>query len=74
MSKNSQHVAPNDGKWSVRKSGSSRASKTVDTQKEAIEIATARARKVGGEVYVHGRDGRIREQISCKKGQQSTKG
>lgn len=38
MGKN-QHVVPNDGKWSVKDEGNSKATGTFDTQKEAIERA-----------------------------------
>lgn len=64
MSKKGQHVVPSGGKWSVRTAGSARASGTFDTQKEAIESAREKARKQGTELYVHGRDGRIRERSS----------
>lgn len=64
MSKKGQHVVPNGEKWSVRRSGASRASGTFSTQKEAIERAKDIARNQGTELYVHGRDGRIRERNS----------
>jgi uncharacterized protein YdaT len=64
MSKKGQHVVPNGGKWSVRAAGAQRASKTFDTQQEAIENARKRAQKQGSELYVHGKDGRIRERSS----------
>jgi hypothetical protein len=59
-----QHVIPSGGKWAVRKTGASRASGTFETQKEAIEAARSAARNEGSELYVHGRDGRIRERSS----------
>ena len=64
MSKPGQHVVPNGGKWSVRRAGSSKASGTFSTQKEAIERARDVARNQGTEVFIHGRDGRIRERDS----------
>ncbi|MDX8440483.1 DUF2188 domain-containing protein [Mesorhizobium australafricanum] len=64
MSKKGQHVVPNGDKWSVRRSGASRASGTYSTQKEAIERARDIARNQQTELYVHGRDGRIRERDS----------
>lgn len=54
-----QHVVPRDGKWAVRKSGSDRATKLFDTQKQAIKQGRAIARSQGTELYIHGRDGRI---------------
>lgn len=64
MSKKGQHVVPNDGKWSVRRTGSSRASGTYNTQQEAVEKAREIARNQHTELYVHGRDGRIRKRDS----------
>lgn len=61
MSKKGQHVVPSGDKWSVRRAGSARASGVYGTQKEAIDRAKKLARTEGGELYVHGRDGRIRE-------------
>lgn len=55
------HVVPREGRWSVRRAGASRASKVFSTQKEAIDFARERARSEGGELYIHGSDGRIRE-------------
>lgn len=67
MSKKGQHVVPNGERWSVRRAGSSRASGTYDTQKEAVAEAKKIARRQETELYVHGRDGRIRERSSYGK-------
>jgi uncharacterized protein YdaT len=65
MSKKSQHVVPNQkGGWSVRKSGSSRATRVFDTQKEAIEYAKDLAKKEQSEIYIHRRDGTISDKNS----------
>lgn len=64
MSKKGQHVVPSGGKWSVRRAGSSRASGTYNTQKEAVKKAREVARNQKTELYVHGRDGRIRDRSS----------
>ena len=55
---------PADGKWAARKSGSSRVSKTFTTQRDAIEFARDLAKKQKTELYIHGRDGKIRERDS----------
>lgn len=55
-----QHVVPRDSKWAVRRTGSNRVTRRFDTQREAIDAARALARKQGTELYIHGRDGRIR--------------
>ena len=59
-----QHVVPRDGKWGVRKSGSDKVTKKFDTQREAIGEARRIARNQSTEVYIHGRDGRIRSRDS----------
>lgn len=64
MSKKGQHVVPNGGKWSVRRAGASRASGTYDTQGEAIARAKNIAQSQKTELFIHGRDGRIRERNS----------
>lgn len=62
--KKGQHVVPRDGRWAVRKAGSDRATRTFDTQREAEAEARKIARNQGTELYIHGRDGRIRERSS----------
>lgn len=64
MPKKGQHVVPNGSKWSVRRAGAKRASGTFSTQKEAIQRAKDLAITQGTELYVHGKDGRIRERNS----------
>ena len=61
MSKPSQHVVPDNGGWAVRKSGASRASRVFETRYDAVTYARQLARKKGSTLYVHGRDGTIRE-------------
>lgn len=67
MPKKGQHVVPKGDKWSVRSAGASRASGTYGTQEEAIAKAREIARHQQTELYVHGRDGRIRERSSYGK-------
>ena len=64
MSRKGQHVVPRDNKWAVRKSGSDRVTRKFDTQKEAIKVAREFARNQETELYIHGRDGRIRDRNS----------
>lgn len=52
------------GGWSVRKAGASRATRTYSTQQDAISASTQIAQNQRTEVYIHGRDGRIRERNS----------
>lgn len=74
MSHKGLHVTPRGGKWAVRSAGSSRAANVVSTQQEAIDIARERAKRDGGELYVHGRDGRIRERNTYGKDPYPPKG
>ena len=62
---NSQHVVKNpDGGWAVKRGGSTRATKVHKTQKSAVKQATGIAKKQRAELYIHGRDGKIREKNS----------
>lgn len=74
MSKKGQHVVPNKGEWSVKKAGSSRATSVHPTQAEAVKAATQIAKNQKTELYVHGRDGRIRERNSYGKDPHPPKG
>ena len=64
MERKGQHVVPRYNKWAVRKTGSDRVTRKFDTQQEAIKVARGFARNQRTEVYIHGRDGRIRERDS----------
>ncbi|MCU0886309.1 MAG: DUF2188 domain-containing protein [Beijerinckiaceae bacterium] len=64
MSIKGQHVVPNGSKWSVRRTGATRASGTFATRQEAISKAKDLARAQRTELYIHGADGRIRERDS----------
>lgn len=65
MTRNTQHVVKNPkGGWSVKKGGALRATKTFDTQKEAISYARELSKNQGSELYVHKRDGTIQSKDS----------
>ena len=74
MSKSGQHVVPNAGEWSVKRAGALRATSTHATQSDAVKAATQIARNQGTELYVHGKDGRIRERNSYGKDPHPPKG
>jgi len=74
MAKKRRHVVFSDGKWSVRRTGATRASRTFATQEEAIEEARELARQEGSEIYIHGLDGRIRERSTYGRGRSPPKG
>lgn len=54
-----QHVIPTGSRWSIRRAGSSRATRVFDDRGEAIAEARVIARNQGSVLYIHGRDGRI---------------
>ncbi|MCY3879306.1 MAG: DUF2188 domain-containing protein [Rhodobacteraceae bacterium] len=74
MASKGQHVVPQDGKWAVRKSGSDKVTKIFDTQQKAIAKGREFARKQGTELYIHGRDGRIRDRDSYGRDPHPPKG
>ncbi len=59
-----QHVVPHGDDWAVRGKGNSRVTSTHRTQAEAIEAGRQIAENQGTELFIHGRDGRIRERDS----------
>ena len=67
---NARHVVPNSSVgWDVTKPGASRASAHTDTQAQATQRAKQIVTKDGGgEVRVHGRDGRIRDSTTVAPG------
>jgi hypothetical protein len=67
---NRRNVTPSgDGNWAVHRPGATRASSVHRTQGEAIERAReSLVRDGGGELTVHGRDGRIRDSDTVAPG------
>ena len=65
MPKTSKHVVPSPGGgWAVKNSGATRASRTFGTQADAIAYGRTAAKKEQSELYVHGRDGTIKNKNS----------
>jgi len=64
MSEKDRHVVPQGSDWAVKKPGAERASDILPTQGQAIERAREIAKQTGGEVVIHGRDGKIRDKDS----------
>ncbi|QYY33579.1 DUF2188 domain-containing protein (plasmid) [Cupriavidus pinatubonensis] len=54
------HVVPDEDRWAVEAEGG-HGRETFDTQDEAIAAGTQRAKAKHVELFIHGRDGRIRE-------------
>lgn len=66
MTKKSYHViAKSDGHWSVKKTGAERASGNFSTKAAAVTSAKKLVTKDGGgELIVHGKDGRVNRRDS----------
>ena len=56
-----QHVVPHSEGWAVKGAGNEKSTKVVETQKEAIKIAREISINQGSELFVHGKNGQIRE-------------
>lgn len=71
----SQHVVRNPkGGWSVLRSGAERASKVFETQRDAVAYARDLAQRQGLELFIHGRDGQVRERSSFGRDPHPPKG
>lgn len=64
-----QHVVPRDGGWAVKPEGGQRASSIHGTQRGATDRRREVSRNQHSELFVHGRDGRIREQARANIGE-----
>jgi hypothetical protein len=66
MPKRGTHVVPREGgdEWAVQKEGASRASRLFTNQADAVKYARNLEQKDNGELYIHRRDGAIRERRS----------
>lgn len=58
------HVVPHSDGWAVKRENADRASSIHRTQSDAIVSGRDLARISGGELRIHGRDGKIRDSDS----------
>lgn len=56
-----QHIVSHSEGWAVKSEGSSRASRVFETQKRAIAKGTEIAKNQQSELFIHNRQGQIRE-------------
>jgi hypothetical protein len=61
MSKKNQHVVPHGKEWAVKGAGNSKATVVTATQQESIERAREIAQNNQSELFIHNRQGQIRE-------------
>ncbi|HET9288836.1 MAG TPA: DUF2188 domain-containing protein [Gaiella sp.] len=74
MAKGDVHVVPGENGWRVEVAADGRARSVHGTQAEAREAAREIARRTKRELFVHGRDGRIRERNTYGTDPRSSKG
>lgn len=67
MSKKNQHIVKHENGWAVKGEGNSRSTKVLKTQEEAIEVGKTIAKNQGSELFIHGRNGKIRERNTYGK-------
>lgn len=67
MSNKNQHIVPHENGWAVRGAGNDRATSVHETQAEAIQRGREIAQNNNSELFVHGRNGQIRERDSFGK-------
>lgn len=69
-----QHVLPRDDGWAVKRAGASRDTKIFSKQSDAIEHAKDIAKNNNSELFIHSRNGRIRERNTYGKDTYPPKG
>jgi hypothetical protein len=75
MSKKYRHViAHSSGGWSVHRAGASRASRVFSTQADAVRYGKEIAKQERTDLYVHRRDGTVKEKDSYGEGHLAPRG
>ncbi len=64
MSKRNQHVVPHGNQWAIKGEGTEKYTQITQTQSEAIQIARNIAQNQQSELFIHNRQGQIRERNS----------
>ena len=59
--KKNQHVVPHGDQWAVKGEGNGKATVITDTQSEAIDRGRSIAQNNQSELFIHNRQGQIRE-------------
>lgn len=65
MTKNKRiHIVPDGDNWAVKREEGERAIARTNTKAEADQIGRDLARREGGELIIHGKDGKIQDSDS----------
>ena len=62
-----QHVVPHGEEWAVKAAGSDKPTSVHKTQHEAVDKAREAAKNQSTVLFIHGRDGHVREQHDYSK-------
>lgn len=73
-SSRNQHVLPRSDGWGVKTAGASRDSRVFPKQSQAINFAKKVAKNNKVELFIHSRDGKIRERNTYGKDPNPPKG
>lgn len=69
------HVVPNpEGGWDVKAGGSKKATKNYGLKSKAIDRARKISQNKSGELFIHGKNGRIQNRDSHGNDPKKTKG
>lgn len=64
MPKNNQHIVTHGNNWAVRGENHKRVTSIFETQKEAINAGRQIAINNNSELFIHGKNGQIRDRDS----------
>lgn len=71
---NNQHVVPRSDGWAVKKAGASKDTRVFGKQAQAIDFAREVAKNNKAELFIHSKEGRIRERNTYGKDPNPPKG
>ncbi|KXK27598.1 MAG: hypothetical protein TR69_WS6001000042 [candidate division WS6 bacterium OLB20] len=57
--RSTRHVFSRGGAWVVKKASATKASRVVDTKKEAVALARKMSKRTNSRLVIHSKDGRI---------------
>jgi len=64
MGKKNVHIVPDSGQWAIKREDSKKASELFKEQEKAINRGRVIAKQDKVELFIHGRDGQIKERDS----------
>ncbi len=74
MAGKTRHVVPHKDGWANKRGGADKPTSVHKRQKDAIDSAREQSRKEGSELFIHRKDGTIREKDSHGNDPRNIKG